>query len=169
MKFLKVTIAAIFLTVLFSCDKLDELTEVKVNATESVNINVAVLENETNFSKTETISVDDKDVQENLDRIEKVTVKKLTYQFTNVTGNSDATLSGSITFGGSSLDFVSVNPKTVENQVFTVTETAVVNAFANAIKSGAQVTVVLAGTSDNAPVSATMVITAEMEIVVDVI
>ncbi|MCK0156027.1 hypothetical protein MWU65_02480 [Cellulophaga sp. F20128] len=169
MKLLKISTLAFLFLAFYSCDKLDELTEVDVNVTETASLTVAVLQGESSFSESITISVDDEQVQDNLDRIESVTVKNLSYTFKNVTGNADATLSGSMTFGMASISFSDVNPTTIEGQAVAITNTDVLNAFAQAIKNGAEATVVLEGTAQNAPVSVTVELTAELEIVVDVL
>lgn len=163
------TILSLFAFAFTSCDEIDELTEVTVNADESVDITTTVPENSTDFSQTATISVDDEDVRDNLDRIESVTINSLTYQFINVSGNEDAVISGTISLAGGSVTFTDVNPTTAQGQTFTISDTTAINAFATAIRNGASVTVTLDGTAENAPVTFTVRISADMTIVVDVI
>ena len=152
-----------------SCDEIDELTEITVNADESVDITTTVAENSTDFSQSSTISIDNQDVRDNLDRIESVTVNSLTYQFVSVSGNEDAVISGTLSFGTGSITFDDVNPTSAQGQTFTISDTTAINAFATAIRNGASVTVTLAGTAENAPVTFTVRVSADMTIVVDVV
>ena len=66
-----------------SCDAVDELTEIDVDTTITKDLVITVADGKTTFSESASISIDNEQVQDNLDRIEDLQITKLTYKILN--------------------------------------------------------------------------------------
>ncbi len=161
-----------------SCDAVDELTEIDVDTTITKDLVITVAEGETTFSESTTISIDDEDVQDNLDRIEDLQIEKLTYQIVSVSGTENVVASGSFTASSSTYPWFSAGNNTSVNlttaaDAGTVYEIevnqALVDAFEADLRGGATATLSASGTVSDAPVTFTVRITADVKVTVDAI
>ncbi|RXG14336.1 hypothetical protein DSM03_101454 [Leeuwenhoekiella aestuarii] len=161
-----------------SCDAVDELTEIDVDTTITKDLVISVAEGETTFSESASISIDDEQVQDNLDKIEDLQITKLTYQILSVSGTEDVIASGSFTAASSTYpwfsagDSASVNLTTAaaDGTVYEIeVNQTLVDAFEADLRSGATATLSASGTVSDAPVSFTVRITADVKVTVDAI
>lgn len=67
----------------FSCDSLDELTEHEFSTTLEADIPVSWNAEDSQFSATETVSLDNSDTHDYLDMLEEINIQKITYQIKN--------------------------------------------------------------------------------------
>lgn len=172
MKFLKPTLLLAFVMIAFtSCEKLDELTEIDVNDTITQTVTVSV-SGGTTFSESMTISVADPDVQDNIDKIQSVTVERLTYEITDVTGTEGVILNGAFKVNGGTLALTSIDLSASDNAntVTDITAQAnLVQALASSIKNNATATLALDGSVSAEPVSFKIKIVADVKVTVDVL
>ena len=90
-----------------SCDAVDELTEIDVDTTITKDLVITVADGKTTFSESASISIDNEQVQDNLDRIEDLQITKLTYKILSVSGTEDVIASGSFTAASSTYPWFS--------------------------------------------------------------
>jgi len=161
-----------------ACDAIDELTEIEVDTTITEDLTITVAEGETTFSESVSISIDDEDVQDNLDKIENLQIEKLTYQIISVSGTEDVIASGSFTAASSTYpwfstgDSASVNLTTAaaDGTVYEIeVNQTFVDAFEADLRSGATATLSASGTVSDAPVTFVVRITADVKVTVDAI
>ena len=163
-KFKEMTIKTFFflLTVVvtaISCDAVDELTEIDVDTTITKDLVITVADGKTTFSESASISIDNEQVQDNLDRIEDLQITKLTYKILSVSGTEDVIASGSFTAASSTYpwfsagDSASVNLTTAaaDGTVYEIeVDQALVDAFEADLRSGATATLSASGTVSDA-------------------
>ena len=161
-----------------ACDAVDELTKIDVDTTITEDLVITIAEGETTFSESAFISIDDDDVQDNLDKIEDLQITKLTYEIVSVTGTADVIASGSFTAQSSTYpwfqatDGTTVNLTTAANAgtVYEIeVDQSLVDAFEADLKSGATATLSASGTVSAAPVTFTVRVTADVKVTVDAI
>jgi hypothetical protein len=178
MKSIKFKVVILFVfTVLFSCDELDELTEIEVtdNFTRTISIDEASDSNGTSatFSKTEVISIaSNQKIRDNFDKIESVKVNSLTYEFNNYVGEGAGTITNSsIIIGDLIIPIPDSNIKQADanNTVFSIDNLEDLMAFGSALKSSKIVVVLLGGTIDETPVKFDLIINTDVTAVIDVI
>ena len=88
-----------------SCDLLDKADDVNFDTTLEETINISEQDAGTNVAYSETITLDattDPDINEYKNKITGFTVKKVSYQITGYDGPSNATFSGTVSFGDAS-------------------------------------------------------------------
>jgi len=112
-------ILAIILILLFpmiySCDKIDDLKSFNVDALAGIPFYFEVNENDPlTINEGFSIFLDDPDIQDNLDKIDKYTIRKITYQVTYYGGMNDVILNGNFNLGSSvSIPVANVNLNTL--------------------------------------------------------
>ena len=179
MKTLKTFFALISFALIFnSCDAVDDLTEIDVDTTITQDLIITVAEGQTTFSQSASISIDDEDVQDNLDKIEDLQITKLTYEVISVSGTENVIASGSFTASSSTYPWFSAENNASVNLTTaaaagTIYEIEVsqdlVDAFEADLKSGATATLSASGTVSAAPVTFTIRVTADVKVTVDAI
>lgn len=167
MKKLNLLFFALLSTFLFSCEKIDDLktiefdTNVEHNASIVINTLSGNVEPTTAFNINEEIKLENNGdfSQYADDRIDAITVKKITLVFSNYTGEATGELEGVISFSGItgiSADLTKFNVKDAsDNQTaievpFTEGE---LTQIADALKNNQQLGIVFEGTAYDAPMS----------------
>ena len=151
--------------------KLDELTEINVDDTITANI-TADISGDTTISESMVVSIDDSDVQDNLDKIQNVKINSLTMEITNVTGTEGVLLSGTLSFGAATYTMTDLDLSAADsdNTKYDLTAQAnLVQALSTSLKSGASATISLEGTVTDEPVKFTVQVVADVTVVVDVL
>ena len=161
-----------------ACDAIDELTEIEVDTTITEDLTITVAEGETTFSESVSISIDDEDVQDNLDKIENLQIETLTYQIISVSGTEDVIASGSFSAASSSFpwfsysdgDTVNLTAAAAAGTVYEIeVDQTFVDAFEADLRNGATATLSASGTVSDAPVTFVVRITADVKVTVDAI
>jgi len=156
-----------------SCDAVDDLTEFDLSVSLSENLNIDVPEGVTTLGAS--VDFDYGQVQEiadNINRIEEVAIDTFTYTITNAGGNADAIIENvSLTFSGTTVALTSFNPTeaALSAQVFTVTDTAALNALGDALLSNPELELSFTGTVIGAPVNFTANFDIDVTVTVDAI
>lgn len=162
MKFpLKITYLLLIISMIFSCDKVDELTDIDVTEDFEATVNVDLTEDSEGaaigFEKSKTIDIaSNEEIKENLDLIEAVSINSFTYQFMNYEGPDGGMLSdASISIEGATIaiDDVDIDAASSASTVYTLTDTSFLEALAASLKNNPEVTVTLGATISSAPVS----------------
>ena len=125
-----------------------------------------------------SISIDDEDVQDNLDKIENLQIETLTYQIISVSGTEDVIASGSFSAASSSFpwfsysdgDTVNLTAAAAAGTVYEIeVDQTFVDAFEADLRNGATATLSASGTVSDAPVTFVVRITADVKVTVDAI
>jgi uncharacterized protein YjbI with pentapeptide repeats len=161
----------------FSCDEVDDLTDIIVDDDFSTEITVSVAENTDgepeSFAETAIIDLaSNQDVQDNLSAIEDVNINSLTYEITNFSGSENATVTeASINFEGTVIAVSDINleQSDLDNTVYSIEDSSVLNDIANTLLNGTTVTVSLSGTVDATPVTFDVVIVVDATVTIDLI
>lgn len=160
---------------IFSCDKLDELTEFDINEDFNTTINVALTEDSegeaVNLAKTAIINIaGNQDIQDNLSLIQDVVINSITYQIDNYVGGDDVTVtSASLSFASTVISVADINLKQSNdgNTVYTISDAAQLNAIGNYLESNSSVNVTLSGTISSTPAQFNVKITMDTTVTVD--
>lgn len=169
---------SLFVFAFNSCDAVDELTEIDVDTTITEDLTITVAEGQTTFSESATISIDDEDVQENLDKIENIEIESLTYEIISVSGSEDVIATGMFSVSSSTFpwfsytdgDSVNLTAAAAAGTVYEIeVNEDVIDAFEADLRSGATATLSASGTVSAAPVTFTVRITADVKVTVDAI
>ncbi|MBO3115798.1 hypothetical protein J4050_03520 [Winogradskyella sp. DF17] len=156
-----------------SCDELDELTEIDFNTTlnESVFVSVPAGEDLV-LNETMLININNSDTQDYLDVLQDVSITSFTYRLINFTGDANGTISGQFEADGVALvnhDMV-IKDEVDAGTVFEVTDPSALNAIANSLKSGNNVSVGITGTSTcEEAMNFSIAVTIELAITADVL
>ena len=147
----------LLLSVIYSCDKIDDLKSFNVDALSGIPFYFEVNENDPlSINEGFSIFLDDPDIQDNLDKIDKYTVKKITYMITYYNGMNDVILNGSFNVGSSvSIPITNANLNTLFTSA-TVTELNLsdkdLTNLANELKSGGYLTGNITGNVSDKPI-----------------
>ncbi|MDP5044566.1 MAG: hypothetical protein NWQ06_06270 [Leeuwenhoekiella sp.] len=164
----------IFAATFTSCDAVDELINIDVDTTITEDIVITVSEGET-FSETTTISIDDQDVRDNLDKLDDLQITKLTYQIVSVSGTENVVATGMFTassstypwFEASDSDSVNLTEAAAAGTIYNIdVNQSLVDAFEADLKSGATATLSASGTVSDAPVTFTVRVTADVKVTI---
>jgi len=156
-KALSFTIIFLF-TLIYSCEQIEELRTWDLNTEAAKDFEVFITEEDPlAIDETFTISLDDPDVQENINKIDEWKVNKVTYQIWTYTGppEGDVMLSGTLELGPVDVSLSNVNlnqlfmQQTVEE--LDLTDQELVN-LANALRSTKSITGSLVGEVSDKPV-----------------
>lgn len=165
----------IVLASLYSCDKIDELTEFDVDGNFTTTITVEVAEDPNgepqSFSQSGTINIaQNQDIQDNFNKIESIAINSLTYEITNFSGVEGAVITNaSISFGATTIQVTDINVQQADadNQVFSVNNTQQLNAIAAALKNSPSLTVTISGSVNDTPVNFNVVVKANVTVTID--
>ena len=176
-----------FTTVLSSCDEADELTKVDVKSDFVATLDVSVTQGlskesaaskaiaPTSYDWSSTATIDlssNSDLQNNLDKIEKIVINSLSYEIINYSSDASISMSdSSIDIGGTliTLDDANLEDADDNNTIFTIDDAAKLAAIVNALKTDNSVTITGSGKVDGAPVLFGIKITMDTTITIDVI
>lgn len=162
---------------LISCDAVDDLTEIEVDTEISEDFTIVVTEGET-FSESLSVSIDDENVQDNLDKIENIEIESLTYQIISVSGTENVTATGEFSIASSSFpwfsysesDFVNLTAAAEAGTVYEIeVDEDVISAFEADLRSGATASILATGTVSASPVTFVVRVKAKVNVVVDAI
>lgn len=164
-------------TTLFSCEKLDELTEIEVNDNFSATIKVNEIEDSNeapaNYSVTEIFSIAaNEEIRENFDKIQSVKVNSLAYEFNNYVGVVDGTITNAFINVGDvtiSLPNINIDQADIDDTVFYIDDEQSLKNIATAVKNSMLITVVFGGTIDETPVKFDIIINVDVTALIDVI
>ncbi|MBD0825263.1 hypothetical protein [Aestuariibaculum marinum] len=171
---IKLPFLAIVLLTIFGCEELDKLTEFDITDNLGTTLKVSIPEGApTNWSQEITVDLaSNKQVQENLDYVQNVTINNLSFEITNYIGAADTQLTeASITVAGTSISIGTIDLKTADdaNQVFSIGTEEQLAIIAAYLKQAESVTVTLSGIVSASPVEFNVVIDVDATITIDVI
>lgn len=169
-----------------SCDEVDKLTEftVEQDFDTTLNIDTSVTKeakpqakSDTDGSWSQEVTIDLKDnadVSKNLNLIEEVAIKGLTYEIVNYSGPADVAISNTtIDFGGTVITIDDTNLKTADDAgtLYTIDEAAKLATIANKLKTDQTMTITASGNVTGETTSVTFGIKLHMEttITIDII
>lgn len=144
--------ASIFSLTLFSCDTVDDLTEVTFNTSLTEKIAVHVNQTSgtaTSFNESIVLNLDNTDTHDYLNDINNISINSLSYKIINFSGDPTGVIDVEFFVDGVSLltdDFI-VKTKADSGQIFEVTNTTQLNQIASALKNQQQVTAKYEGTA----------------------
>ena len=155
-----------------SCDELDELTEVDFDATVTDVINVNAINAGVDVPLNNSINVGLADaggqVQDYLNQIERVTFNSLTYQVINFVGDPAGVMTVDIVADGVVMDsHDGVVVSGVAGTIFTIDDTATLNAIASDLKNGNRVTFGIVGTATSEGMDFDIQVTLDVEVTAD--
>ncbi|WP_028377262.1 hypothetical protein [Leeuwenhoekiella sp. MAR_2009_132] len=165
----------IFAATFTSCDAVDDLVKIDVPTTFTKDLVITVSEGETSFSETAAISIDNDEVQDNLDKIDNIEITKLTYQIVSVSGTENVVATGMFTassssypwFEASDSDSVNLTEAAAAGTIYNIdVNQSLVDAFEADLKSGATATLSASGTVSDAPVTFTVRVTADVKVTI---
>ncbi len=171
---IKLPFLAIVLLTIFSCEELDKLTEFDITDNLGTTLEVSIPEGApTNWSQEITVDLaSNKQVQENLDYVQNVTINNLSFEITDYIGAADTQLTeASITVAGTSISIGTIDLKAADdaNQVFSIGTEEQLAIIAAYLKQAESVTVTLSGIVSATPVEFNVVIDVDATITIDVI
>lgn len=173
----KFSFVLLIMTVVFSCDELDELTEFDVTEDFSTSINISVPEDSEGMSQTfsESATIDiasNQEIQDNLDLIENVSLNSLTYEISNFTGAEGAIITeASVSFNGSSISVSDINlqESDTNNTIYEIADSTLLNNIANALENNPEITLSVTGNVNATPVTFDVIINLDVTVTIDVI
>jgi hypothetical protein len=160
--------------ILFSCDKLDELTEVNITQDFSTFVNVNVLENSDGIAQTWTESSTinlgaNEEIQSNLDLIQDVNINSLTFKVINFTGEEGAIATeASLGFGDTVISIADINLED-SSTIYSVGSSSELNEIANDLKNATEITATVSGTVTSTPVQFDVFISLDITTKLDVL
>ncbi|MFP2997102.1 hypothetical protein ABN763_14390 [Spongiivirga sp. MCCC 1A20706] len=170
------TLLLLIIATLFSCNKIDELTEFDVTDGFSTTMSVSIPDESTEaqtFSETSTIDIlSNQDIQENLNLIQDININSLTYEITNFTGAQNTTITNaSLSFGDLGINVDEINPQTADEAgtVYTITDTDLLRNIASILKSSGSITATLEGTVSSTPINFDIAIKLDLTATIDVL
>jgi len=150
-----------------SCDDVTDLADITISTSVTEEIAIQITEDQDQVSNEITLSIDNTDTHDYLDRIQSITIKKLTYKFINFTGNETCSIDAIISTDNTVLDTKTFQIKQdVENEtIYEISDVEKLNAMATALKNNQQVSFKMEGTVTNSPADFKVEVTAEITIV----
>ncbi|MUU77895.1 hypothetical protein [Winogradskyella endarachnes] len=167
----------LLLVSVFSCDDLDELTEIDIIQDFTTTISVDVPEDSEgqpqSFSTSTTLDIsDNEEIQDNIDLIENMSINSITYEITNFSGSEGAILTeGQLIFGTTTIAVSNINleQSDIDNTLYTITDTSGFNEIANNLENNLLINVSLAGTVNETPVVFDIEVNIDLTVTVDVL
>jgi hypothetical protein len=161
----------------FSCDGLDELTEFDITEDFSTTFNIDVPNAGEGMSATfmDSATIDlaaNQDIQDNLDVIQNVALNSLTYEIMNFSGAEGAMITeASLNLGSTTISVAAIDlqQSDTDNDVYTITDTSLLNAIANAFESNTAITVSVTGTVNATPVTFDVEFNLDVTVTVDIL
>jgi len=170
------TLLLFVITMICSCNKIDELTEFDITDSVSTTMNVSVSSESSEpqtFSEVATVNIaTNQDIQDNLDLIQDININSLTYEVTNFTGSENATLtSASLSFDTISIDIENINLQQSDtaNTIYNITDSDKLSDIAAILKNSTSITATLEGTLTGSPVVFDVVINLNLTATIDVL
>ena len=172
--FTKISMLLLAMITIFSCNKLDELTEFDITQDFSTAVNVNVVEDSAGaaqtWSQSSTINLATNDeIQSNLDLIQDVKLNSLTFKVINFTGVEGAIATeSSISFGDT---VIAVADITLEDSttIYSIGSSSELNAIANDLKNATQISATVSGTVTSTPVQFDVFISLDVTTTIDVL
>ncbi len=159
-KYFSIIILFLFLFSFNSCDEAEKLLDVPFNFTVKEDIPVHIV-SDSNPAKTQVfkgvdgipfnqsvvLSIDNSDTHDYLNKIKEVTIKSLTYQLTNYSGNANGIITAQLYAENILLASIDENVKSASDsgKIFKVDNVDVLNQMALKLKNGHQVTAKIVG------------------------
>lgn len=173
----KITYLLLIIVIIFSCDKVDELTDFDVTGDFETTVTVDITEDSQgaaiSFEESKTIDIASDDrIQENLDLIEKVSIESLTYKFANYNLPEVITISdASISAAGMTIDIedVDIAAAASAGTVYTVTNTSFLQAIESSLENQPEVTLTFEATISSSPVAFDLIVTLDTTVTIDAI
>ncbi|WP_299099072.1 hypothetical protein [uncultured Winogradskyella sp.] len=161
----------------FSCDELDEITEIDITQDFTRTFNVSVQEDSEgqpqSFSSAITLDItDNEDIQNNIDLIQNISINSITYEIINFSGSEDAMLTdGQLTYGTNSITVSNINleQSDIDNTIYTISDTSGFNSLANDLENDQVVNMSLTGTVNETPVAFDVEVTFDLTVTIDVL
>ena len=133
----------LLVTLFFSCDEIDELTELRLTEDFSTTVTVNLPDDSMgmpqSISETTTISLTDSpEIEEYLNLIQDVTINSLTYEINNYSGIENGTITeASVTFNGESIAVSDINLQDSDsnNKVYEIENTDLLTAIGSALEN----------------------------------
>ncbi|NER18716.1 hypothetical protein [Spongiivirga citrea] len=170
------TLLLIVITMICSCNKIDELTEFDVTDGFSTTMNISVTGESSEpqiFSEAVTVDIStNQDIQDNLDLIQDININSLTYEVSNFAGTENTTVTNaSLSFDTIRIDIENINLQQADtaNTIYTITDSTKLRDIAAILKSSASVTATLEGTVSDTPVIFDVIINLNLTATVDVL
>jgi len=170
--------AVLFMTTLvFSCDELDKLTEFDVNDDFSTVVNVDITEDSNgmpqSWSESAVINIGtNSDISDNLNLIQNVKIKSLTYVIDNFVGADDATITEAmVSFNGDSVSIENINlaSSDTNNTVYTISDIDLLNSIGSTLEDSSKITVSVSGTVSSTPVKFDVIFTIATSVTIDIL
>ena len=170
----KTSVLLFAMITIFSCDKLDELTEFDITKDFSTTVNVNLIEDSDGtaqtWRQTSTINLETiEEIQSNLDLIKSIKINSLTFKVINFTGTEGAIATeASLNFGET---VIAVNDINLEDSstVYSIGSSLELSTIANDLKKTSQITATSTGTVSSTPARFDIVITLDVTTTIDVL
>lgn len=172
-KLTKISALFIVTALLFSCDKLDELTEFNITQDFNTIINVNVTEDSEgatqSWSKSSIISLASNDqVQQNIDLVQDVRINSLTFKIVDFTGIEGAIATeASLSFGDTVIEVADIVLDD-NTSTYTIGSSSELNAIANDLKNATEITTTASGTVTSSPIRFDVFISLDVTTTMDV-
>ena len=147
----------------------EDLLDVTIPTTISVDIPVNIRQGTDNFSETVTLSIDNSDTHDYLNKIKEVKIESLSYKFVSFSGDPDGSVSATLVIGN---EMVGQNNSVIKTEAdngtnFPVDNLDQLNKIANSLKNGHSVLAKFSGTSQcpNGPMSFRVRVTMRVKII----
>ncbi len=172
--FTKTSMLMLAMITIFSCNKLDELTEFDITQDFTTTVNVDITEDSEgaaqSWSQSSTINLaSNQEIQANLDLVQDVQINSLTFKIINFIGIEDAIATeASLGFGDTVIAVADINLED-STTIYSVGSSSQLNAIANDLKNAAQITATVSGTVTSTPVKFDVVISLDVTTTIDVL
>ena len=173
-KLTKISTLFIVMTILFSCDKFDELTEFNITQDFNTTVNVNVIEDSEgatqSWSQSSTINLaSNNQIQENLDLVQDVRINSLTFKIVDFTGVEGAIATeASLSFGDTIIEVADIELDD-NTSIYTIGSSSELNAIANDLKNNVEITTTASGTVTSTPVNFDVFISLDVTTTIDVL
>lgn len=171
----KISVVIVFMAI-FSCDKLDELTEFDVTDSFATTINISISEpsdESQTFTQNATLDIaSNNEIADNLDLIQNITINAITYEISNYNGDDDAIVTNaSLSFNTINIDVGTLNLKQSDDNdtILTIENSQQLNAIGNILENSSSISASLTGTISSTPVSFNVIINVDLTATIDVI
>ena len=172
----KITALLLLFVVSISCDEIDELTEIDIEDNISATVSVDVADNQgaaSSFTRTATLNLaSNQEISDNLDLVQNVVVNSISYEITDFTGASNATISNaSIAFGSTIISVSDLNLEQADanNSIYSITNAADLAAISNALEASSILTVVVSAGIDTTPATFNVDVIMDVTVTIDVL
>ena len=132
-----------------SCDKVEELADIDINTTITEKITVHIDQNQETINQNVTLSLDNSDTHDYLNKIKQVSITKLTYNIIEFTGDENGTINVDFLVDNVMLIQENIIVKQADDNqtIFEVTDVNKLNIIANALKNNHQISTSVSGST----------------------